>query len=193
MLASESPRRREMLERIGVPFDVVAPQVAEVRGAREAPDLFAARAAHEKAAAVRADGRVVLGADTVVIIDGDLLGKPRDDADARAMLMRLSGRTHAVVTAYTILSAQEISRIVTTDVTFRTLSADEIDAYVATGEPRDKAGAYAIQGIAAAFVTSVRGSYTNVVGLPLAEVVEDLAACGAIEWPGVLTTRRSSP
>jgi len=133
--------------------------------------------------AARTGGRFFLGADTAVVLDGDVLGKPRDDADAARMLARLGGRIHEVVTAYEVYDKAAGRRdggIVTTRVEFKALDAAEIDAYVATGEPRGKAGAYAIQGRAASMVRRVEGSYTNVIGLPLCEVVETLAAMGAL-------------
>ena len=123
----------------------------------------------------------VLGADTTVVIEDAILGKPADDTEARAMLARLAGRRHEVVTAYTVrFGDRRLERAVTTLVAMRALQPSEIEAYVASGEGRDKAGAYAVQGIAAAFVTELRGSLTNVIGLPLAEVLADLLALGAL-------------
>ena len=198
MLASASPRRREILERIGISFDVQPAHTDETPHAGEPPLAFVKRVALEKAVAVRNgvgrdESAFVLAADTAVIVDGAILGKPADDREAQAMLARLSGRTHTVATAFAILApgvdAPAAERTVESRVTFRRLTADEIAAYVETGEPRGKAGAYAIQGCAAAFVERISGSYSNVVGLPLAEVVEDLAACGAIDWPSDLKTK----
>ena len=183
ILASSSPRRRELLERIGVALEVIAPGVDETPLAGEQPVAYARRIAAGKAAAVagRAPDRWVLAADTVVEIDGDILGKADGPDQARAMLERLSGRVHRVVTAFALRGpgGHELVRDVATEVQFRALRADEIAAYLLTGEWRDKAGAYGAQGIAAAFVSSLRGSFTNVVGLPLAEVVEELARAGA--------------
>lgn len=175
-----------MLERIGISFDVCPAHTNETPHAGEPPLAFVQRVALEKAAAVSEPSAFVLAADTVVVLDDAILGKPVDDRDARSILTRLAGRSHKVATAYVIAPPNRrprIERTVESDVTFRTLSFAEVDAYVTTGEPRGKAGAYAIQGCAAAFVERLSGSYSNVVGLPLAEVVQDLAACGAIDWP----------
>jgi septum formation protein len=123
----------------------------------------------------------VLGADTTVVIDSEILGKPADDAEGRAMLQKLAGRRHEVLTAYALrFGGRRLERTVTTTVNVRALQPAEIDAYVASGEGRDKAGGYAVQGIAAAFITELRGSLTNVIGLPLAEVLADLQALGAL-------------
>jgi nucleoside triphosphate pyrophosphatase len=186
VLASASPRRRELLERLGLVLEVVPAAVDETPLPGEKPADYARRVAAAKCDAVAdglgADrGLAVLGADTTVIIEEAILGKPADDADARAMLLRLAGRRHQVVTAYTVrFGARRLDRAVTTLVAMRALQPAEIDAYVASGEGRDKAGAYAVQGIAAAFVTELRGSLTNVIGLPLAEVLADLLALGAL-------------
>ncbi|HEX3902423.1 MAG TPA: Maf family protein [Polyangia bacterium] len=186
ILASASPRRRELLERLGLVLEVVPADVDETPLPDEKPADYARRVAAAKCDAVAdglpADrGLAVLGADTTVIIEETILGKPADDAEARAMLLRLAGRRHEVVTAYTLrFGARRLDRAVTTLVAMRALQPAEIDAYVASGEGRDKAGAYAVQGIAAAFVTELRGSLTNVVGLPLAEVLADLLALGAL-------------
>lgn len=175
VLASASPRRAELVRQLGIPFAVHPSNVPESPAAGENGTAFARRAAREKAMAVAAQrrGDWVLGADTVVLIDGEILGKPADADDARGMLERLSGREHRVVTGFVLLRpdgtvADEIA--VETVVEFRPVSPAEIDSYVATGEPQDKAGAYAIQGGAASFVHRVRGSYTNVIGLPMDEL-----------------------
>lgn len=185
VLASASPRRADLLASAGLRFIVVPSRVVEERLPGEAPEQFVRRLAAAKARDVGAGRRdgVVLGADTEVVLDGEVLGKPRDDADARAMIARLSGRTHDVVTGYEVYDAavgQGQGGVVRTRVEFASLSPGEIDAYVATGEPRGKAGAYAIQGRAAAMIRRIEGSYTNVVGLPLREVLETLAHMGAI-------------
>ncbi len=184
LLASASPRRRELLERVGVPLEVRAADIDEEPRPNEAPATYVARIAHEKARAVkRRPGQWVLAADTTVTIDGKILAKAADDAEAAEMLRLLSGRVHQVITAVTILGGDE--RIVdhdlcvSTDVAVATLSEETVAAYVASGEWRGKAGAYAIQGIAAAFIREVRGSVTNVIGLPLAEVLDALRALGA--------------
>jgi septum formation protein len=182
ILASTSPRRRELLERIGLAIDVMSPDADETVLAGEEPVAYARRVASTKAAAVagRAPGRWVLAADTVVEIDGDILGKADGAAGAHAMLSRLAGRTHRVVTAFSLWTpaGHRVLRDVTTDVSLRPLTADDIAAYVRSGEWQDKAGAYAAQGIASAFVTGMRGSFTNVVGLPLSDVLDELARAG---------------
>jgi septum formation protein len=184
VLASASPRRAELLASAGVRFIVVPSQVVETRLPSETPEEFVRRLAAAKArevARTRWDG-IVLGADTEVVLDGEVLGKPRDDEDARAILARLSGRVHDVVTGYEVYdpgAGRGEGGVVRTRVEMALLRRAEIDAYVATGEPRGKAGAYAIQGRAAGLVRRIEGSYTNVVGLPLREVLETLARMGA--------------
>ncbi len=183
VLASGSARRREMLADLGLRLTVEAADIDETPRAAEAPEAYVRRLAREKAAAVAArqgGARFVLGADTSVILDGEIFGKPADDADAARMLARLSGRVHAVTTGYALAipGGTVVDGCVITAVSFRPLQDAEIRWYVATGEPRDKAGAYAIQGRAAHFVTGVDGSVSNVIGLPLAEVVELLRAHG---------------
>jgi len=184
VLASASPRRLELLTRVGLEVEVLAAAIDETPQPAERPSACALRLATEKAAAaaVRAPGRWVLAADTVVEVDGIMLGKPADRVEAAAMLAQLASRTHRVITGYAILSPDGAStaRAVTTEVDFRELQPDEIDGYMATGEWRGKAGGYAAQGIAAAFVSAVRGSFTNVIGLPLSEVLVDLDRAGAI-------------
>jgi septum formation protein len=175
VLGSGSPRRAALLRQLGVEFSVHPSDVPEIAGEREAPADFVRRLAREKGVAVAAkvSDAWVLSADTIVVVDGEVLGKPADADVARQMLRRLSGRDHEVVTAVVLMApggtfaAEVLGR---STVTFRTVTADELDAYVATGEPLDKAGAYAIQGGAARFVERVVGSYTNVVGLPMDEV-----------------------
>jgi septum formation protein len=180
ILASGSPRRREMLARLGIAHRAVATEIDETRRPGEPPDAYAARLAREKAAACPAQaGDVILAADTIVVVDDAVLGKPADPTEARAMIERLAGRTHRVMTAYCVEPAGPTA-VVTTEVDVDALSACEIAAYVAGGEWRGKAGGYAIQGAFAYAVRAVRGSYTNVVGLPLAEVVRDLVAAGAL-------------
>lgn len=170
VLASASPRRRELLEAAGFQVSVQPADVDETPWAGEAAADYVLRLARAKARAIRAQGWV-LGADTVVVLDGALLGKPADDDEARAMLARLSGRQHEVMTGVCLLGGgREAARVESTRVWFAPLSPDEIAAYVSTGEPRDKAGAYAIQGRAARFIPGIEGSYANVVGLPIATV-----------------------
>ncbi|MCH8947616.1 MAG: septum formation inhibitor Maf [Acidobacteria bacterium] len=178
ILASGSPRRRELLRNAGFTFEVIPPEVAEDNPGNEAPAKLVERLALDKAEAVagrfhRQDNVVVLGADTVVVVDSTLLGKPASPAEARQMLQRLSGRTHEVITGVALVEPETARRTVaheTTRVFFRPLEPREMEDYVATGEPLDKAGAYAIQGGASRFVTRVEGCYFNVMGLPVALV-----------------------
>lgn len=176
VLASASPRRRDLLRSRGIELAVVPSDIPETPLVNEAPALFAQRMAREKALAVakRLDAAAwVLGADTIVVVDDDILGKPRDADDAVTMLRRLSGRLHQVMTGVALIgpdgSMQSLFCVIT-DVEMHALPAAEIETYVASGEPMDKAGAYAIQGGAAPFIARVVGSYSNVVGLPLDEV-----------------------
>ncbi|KHK02191.1 Septum formation protein Maf [Desulfovibrio sp. TomC] len=185
ILASASPRRRELLGLAGIAFDIVVSPVEEpAPDTGEHPAAYAARMARRKAAAVARQHpeAVVLGADSVVAVGETILGKPKDAGDALRMLTLLSGRTHQVVTGCALFAPGREPAIftVSTDVTMLEISQARLAAYVATGEPMDKAGAYAIQGGAAAFVATICGSYTNVVGLPLAEAVEILRTYGAI-------------
>jgi septum formation protein len=173
ILASGSPRRRELLEGLGVRFTVRPVDLDESPLPGEAPRDYVLRLAVEKAAA--ASGELVLAADTTVVVDGEILGKPRDDEDARRMLRLLSGREHSVLTGIALGKAAEVDE---TLVRFAPLSEAEIDWYVATGEPRDKAGAYAIQGLGSLFVESVEGSYSNVVGLPIPRMYRLFARLG---------------
>lgn len=174
VLASASPRRAELLRAAGIAFEVIAADVDETPLANEPAADYVQRLAAEKARAVspRAAGRPVLAADTVVVVDGAILGKPRDQEDARRMLGLLSGRVHSVLTG---VALGDDVRVASTSVEFAPLTAEEIAWYVASGEPGDKAGAYAIQGLASRFVTRIDGSYSNVVGLPVALVYEMLS------------------
>lgn len=165
----------------GYRFDIVPADVDEAVRPGEAPADYVARVAARKAAAVMAlhPDALVLGADTAVVIDGDILGKPADEADATAMLERLSGRTHEVLTGVTIgVGERTAADVEITQVRFIVLTAEQIVWYVASGEPRDKAGAYAIQGLASRFIDRIDGSYSNVVGLPMATVERLLDAVG---------------
>ena len=174
MLASASPRRAELLRAAGIDFDVIPAHVDESMRPGESPTEHVARLAESKARAIHErDGkRTVLAADTVVVVDTQVLGKPLDDSDARRMLHLLGGRTHEVLTAVSIFHPGDIvdTRVEVTSVEFSPLSEGDIDWYVASGEPLDKAGAYAIQGLASRFVPKITGSYSNVVGLPIALV-----------------------
>jgi septum formation protein len=188
-LASGSPRRRELLAQIGVRTEVIAVNVDETRQLREAAETYVSRLALAKAragwqaVAERAQGRPVLGADTIVVCERDILGKPRDRHEAAAMLQRLSARTHKVLTAVALVKGERTATALSiTDVSFKALTADEIQRYCATGEPDDKAGAYGIQGYGAAFVTHIHGSYSGVVGLPLAETAQLLIRSGVPIW-----------
>jgi len=186
ILASGSPRRKELLGSTGVRFRVVPSSVEEpAPGDGETPGGYALRMARLKVLDVARQypGAFVLGADTVVAVGGVILGKPRDEADARRMLAMLSGREHSVVTGCVLAGpAGDIvwEQAESSRVSFATLTEEAIAAYVATGEPMDKAGGYAIQGLGAFMIARVEGSYTNVVGLPVAEVVSVLASGGAI-------------
>jgi len=170
VLASASPRRQELLKNAGIDFVVHPANIEEVRRAEETPQQFAERMAREKALVVhrlRADG-FVLAADTVVVVDGQVLGKPNDGEDAIRMLRLLSGRKHDVITAVCLRGENfEDIRSETTVVDFSTMTESEIREYVATGEPLDKAGAYAIQGTASRWIAGIEGDYNNVVGLPV--------------------------
>jgi septum formation protein len=181
ILASASPRRSALLREAGYAFDVDPAHVDESALAGEPPRAYVLRVAADKARAVAArhPEDLVLAADTTVVVDGEMLGKPIDDEDARGMLRKLSGRTHDVLTGV-VLAGQGLasSDVVVTQVRFRPLTAGEMDWYVASGEPHDKAGAYGVQGLAARFVVSVEGSYSNVVGLPVGAVLVLLAAGG---------------
>lgn len=185
ILASASPRRMELLESAGVQFEVHSSNVPEEPFPGEPAVDFVARVAKDKAVEVasRVEGDFFIGADTVVFCDGEIMGKPVDEADAGRMLRKLSGVPHEVITGFAIFDKARdsfLSDAVTTRVYFKSLRDEEIRAYVATGCPMDKAGAYAIQGGAAYMVEKIEGSYTNVVGLPLCEVVEALRRIGAI-------------
>lgn len=184
VLASASPRRRELLARVGIDVEIAPADVDESSPPGEPAAGCALRLAAAKArvVAARMPGRWVLAADTVVEIDGDLLAKPADEAEAAAMLRRLSGRTHRVVTGFALSGpggAPPVLRAVTTEVDLRTVAERDVAGYVASREWEGKAGGYAVQGIAAAFVVAIRGSITNVVGLPLAEVLVELERAGA--------------
>ncbi|AGA87815.1 Maf family protein [Stutzerimonas stutzeri] len=186
-LASASPRRRELLAQIGVPFSLIDVSVDETPSPTESPEAYVERVAREKALAGLAslsdqDG-CVLGADTSVVLDQHILGKPVDRADGLAMLAALSGRTHRVMTALALASrtACEV-RVVISEVTFRAIAQAEAERYWASGEPADKAGGYAIQGWGAVFVSQLHGSYSAVVGLPLCETAQLVDAFGLPRW-----------
>ncbi len=192
VLASASPRRQQLLRNAGIPFSVYPANIPEVPLSGESPRACAERLAREKARAVlrQQAGKLILGADTIVVVDGEILGKPRDEADAMRMLRLLSGRSHQVITGVCLLGALrtenpkletvfEDIRSETTLVTMTTLSDEDIDSYIASGEPMDKAGAYAIQGMASRWIPRIDGDYLNVVGLPVALVQTMLQEHGA--------------
>jgi septum formation protein len=183
VLASASPRRQELLRNAGIAFTVDPANIPELPLSGESPRVCAERLAREKAEAVfhRQGGKPVLGADTIVVVEGEILGKPRDEVDAMRMLRLLSGRTHQVITGVCLIgplrtenqklrTGFEDVRSETTLVTMTSLTDDDIRHYIATGEPMDKAGAYAIQGIASRWIPRIDGDYFNVVGLPVALV-----------------------
>ncbi|HEX6098561.1 MAG TPA: Maf family protein [Thermoanaerobaculia bacterium] len=183
ILASASPRRRELLASIGLDFEVRPSHVPEVHQDGEAPEEYVARLSRDKASALAREhpGRWVIAADTTVLLGDELLEKPVDAADAARMLSTIAGKTHVVYTGVTLQNVERDhhdTRVAESEVRMLPLSADEIEWYVATGEPLDKAGAYAVQGIGAMFIDSIHGSYTNVVGLPLATLFQMLRRAG---------------
>lgn len=190
ILASSSPRRRELLSTVGLEFEVIDPSADESMMKNETPEEFALRVCADKALSVSRDldnGHVVIGADTIVVVDGEILGKPSGEVEAAAMLNRISGREHRVLTAFSIVKpGEEIlhREVVDTRVGVKPLAASEIEGYIKTGEPMDKAGAYGIQGIGSFLVKYIEGSYTNVVGLPVVELLEALRNLGIVELFG---------
>jgi septum formation protein len=211
ILASQSPRRKELLERLGFAVKAIPSQVPEERGTDELPDHYVKRLARDKALSVvqrvrsvqpdaplasqrisRVTGKTVeegvrwvIGADTVVVFGSEVLEKPRDNLDAYDMLMNLSGREHTVITGFCIYDLKrekEGIQAVRTTVRFKPLSKNEVERYVAVGESMDKAGAYAIQGVGSYLVESITGSYTNVVGLPLCQVIQMMEEMGATDF-----------
>lgn len=187
VLASASPHRMELLRQIGVLFDQQVAEIDETPRDNESPCAYVVRLALEKARAVHArlgdDEVPVLGADTAVVIDEEILGKPRDEAHAADMLRRLAGREHRVLSAVALVGRHEAYRISESQVLFRALTDDEISAYWRTGEPVGKAGGYAVQGIGAIFIQQLRGSYSGVMGLPVFETAQLLQEFG-IKLPG---------
>ena len=186
ILASKSPRRKYLLEQAGIEFDVIPSHFDESSIPYNTPDRYVQDLSLAKAGEVARKNthRWIIAADTIVIIDGDVLGKPRGKETARRMLSKLSGQTHQVYTGFTICNVHMNKRLtasIRTDVTFKDLSPDEIEWYIHTDEPFDKAGAYAIQGLGTFLVKSIYGSYTSVVGLPVCEVVEFLIQEGVLK------------
>jgi len=183
VLASASPRRRDLLALIGIPHDVVPADIDETYLGSETPEEHAIRLARAKAGKVAAGagGALVIGADTIVVIDGEVLGKPRSEQDAARMLAQLSGRTHKVMTAVAVAyDGRVASSLEEVDVTFREINSAGIESYIATGEPMDKAGAYGIQGFGATIVRRVEGDYFAVMGLPLVQLVSLMSELGVI-------------
>jgi septum formation protein len=186
ILASSSPRRRELLRNLGFAFDVIQPSADETVSENETPEDFVLRVSVEKASSVSGslgEGAVVIGADTIVVVDGEILGKPEDPEEASSMLRKLSGKEHHVYTAFSIVRPKDEilhSEIVDTSVRVKPLAASEIEGYIKTGEPMDKAGAYGIQGIGSFMVRGIEGSYSNVVGLPVEELLAALKKLGIV-------------
>ncbi|MBA2458478.1 MAG: septum formation inhibitor Maf [Gemmatimonadales bacterium] len=182
-LASASPRRRQLLQMLGIPVRVVPANIAEIRRPFETAVDYVERLAREKALGVR--GRLVLGADTTVVVRDEVLEKPLDWADALRMLRKLQGRTHQVVTSVALSAGERLHQATdVTNVTFRRLSDELLEAYVATGEPMDKAGAYGIQGYGAALVDRIEGDFFSVMGLPVRLVLALMAEAGEEYWFG---------
>ena len=178
ILASQSPRRQELLQRLVSDFQTIVPAIDETVRGQATPESYVLEMAQRKAQQVFKDHHdsLVIGSDTIVTFEGAILGKPQDDEDARQMLQQLSGGTHQVMTSVYMMNAAQIEQqVLTTDVTFFDLTAAEIDAYLATGEHRDKAGAYGIQGAASLFVKEINGDYYTVVGFPVAHAQRMLA------------------
>jgi septum formation protein len=181
ILASASPRRRELLASIGMEFDVIPSDVPEQRADGETPEEYVARLSRDKARAIAATNRdrSVLAADTIVVLGDDVLEKPSDSADARRMLSQIAGKTHVVFTGVTLISkGYSDTHVCTTEVRMLPMTEGDVAWYVETGEPLDKAGAYAAQGKGGMFIDSIHGSYTNVVGLPLALLFQMLRKAG---------------
>ena len=183
ILASASPRRRELLASINLDFDVVPSHIPEIRGGGESPEEYVARLSREKATAIaeKYPAQWIIAADTTVLLGEELLEKPIDAPDAERMLATISGKTHIVYTGVTLMNLEREwreTRVAESEVRMLPLDAREIAWYVNTGEPLDKAGAYAVQGIGAMFIDSIHGSYTNVVGLPLATLFQMLRKAG---------------
>lgn len=182
ILASASPRRKQLLQQIGVEFDVKAVDIDETPALGEQAERYVRRLAIEKAQAAKAyyanSDVLIIGSDTSVIVDGEILGKPDNKEHALSMLVKLSGRTHTVLTAVAMVGRKTESFVNATQVTFKALSSDDLEWYWATGEPKGKAGAYGIQGKAAVFITHLEGSFSGVMGLPLYETAQLLKQLG---------------
>jgi septum formation protein len=187
ILPSSSPRRKELLEKLGLRFEVIPSLIDEIPLPDESPANFVLRASTEKALSVCRNldsDSVVIGADTIVVIDGEILGKPKDEEEAITMLGKIAGKEHRVITGFSIVKPEaEIlyRKFVESEVKIKTLAPWEIEGYIKTGEPMDKAGAYGAQGIGAFMIEEIHGSYTNIVGLPLAQVIEVLTRLGVLK------------
>jgi septum formation protein len=199
ILASGSPRRKTLLQDLGLEFEVIAAQVEEKPRAGEKPEDFVLRAGSDKAGAVSGDNPAswVLGADTVVVHGGRILGKPGDAEEALSVLLVLSGQKHLVHTGFCLANVKKqvsVSRLVTTEVYFSSFSEEIAAAYVASREPLDKAGAYGIQGVGGVLVEKINGSYSNVVGLPLVEVIQEMLRYKLVApGPGITEIARPGP
>ncbi len=187
VLASSSPRRKELLERLGIAFRVIPSLADEIHHDGESPKDFALRASTGKALAVASglnSDSVVIGADTIVVVDGEILGKPRDIEDAKSMLEKISGREHNVITGFSIVKPKDQilhREYVESRVKIKALAPWEIEGYIKTREPMDKAGAYGAQGIGAFMIEQIQGSYTNVVGLPISQLIDVLTRLGVLK------------
>jgi septum formation protein len=188
LLASGSPRRKELLSWLGVDFEVLVPEIDEKVMGDEAPEEYCSRLSRDKARIIQKDRpqALIIAADTVVVINNTILGKPTEPEEARRHLRQLQGAMHEVYTSYTVAHEdRSTTRVIRTRVYFRDMTEDEIVWYVSTGEPMDKAGSYALQGIGAIFVDRIEGSYTNVIGLPLSHLYHDLKEYGiTLHLPG---------
>ena len=187
ILASASPRRKELLRSVGLKFKIIASDIDESYIAGESPQDHVRRLSRAKAAAVanRHPKALVLGADTIVVIDDLILGKPKNKKQAREMMQRLSDRRHTVFTGFTItrvFSGLSKTRVVRSDVRFKKITPEEMNWYANCSEPYDKAGGYAVQGLGAYFIKAIHGSYTNVIGLPLCETLEELQKIRTIQF-----------
>ncbi|HOD70871.1 MAG TPA: Maf family protein [Deltaproteobacteria bacterium] len=186
VLASASPRRKELFSWLGVPFDVIVPEIDETFRKGETPVEYCARISREKAVSVasRQPHSLIVSADTIVVSRGRILGKPRDEDQAREHLRLLQGATHEVYTGYAIIHGHlSVSNVIRTQVRFREMNDEEIAWYISTKEPMDKAGSYGLQGIGSLFISEIAGSYTNVIGLPLSDLYNDLKGFGIALHP----------
>jgi nucleoside triphosphate pyrophosphatase len=184
LLASRSPRRKDLLGALGIELIILPADIDESRHSDESPSKYVSRMSSEKAYAIKDSPHCILAADTIVVLNGEILGKPADETDAIKMWQALSGKWHTVITSYAIISAsgEFLNKSISTQVKFKELSQNELEAYVVSNEWRDKAAGYAVQGISAFWVERIEGSYTNVVGLPVTDVSKDLLQLNP-GWP----------